>query len=1156
MRGPIRLLFGTFLIFLLNVTLLAQGRPYEGPDDPAGDIAAQREGFMNGNRVFIKFQNNTELADYPPFNTSKWPNDEKGLSMTDGIALLINARVYIENDSIPVTDPDEIASRSDLDTLYFCQSSFRHFMPTNEEGTVEWGLYPVFGYFNEANEYPAMSNLPISWPQNGWPERGYGLKWPGEWDGRFGRGIHYADLETYFVANDAQDQGYLSADDSVKYYPRPGIRIGDRNASVTIQKGMPWGGLGIRIKVRGYQWNNAQTRDALFWEYDISNISDYDLPEVAFGYWLDPGVGHWGDAHDEDDIGFFDRYENLAYVWDTDGIGAGGIRTGVLGFTFLETPGHPDDNIDNDEDGLVDERRDNEAVTLIGPTDGIEDLEKFLTWYGLKESDLKEHWDADEDQDWDDGVDLNDNGIYDPGEIAGDDVGTDGVGPGELNYFGPDENGTEGNHKPDFVEGLGSEPDFGPTDVSETDMIGLTSFDMFPHPRGSSPPQIRFDETMWDLIGREHFTEFFGEIVSLVQTAGSGAFPLLQGTTERISMSEVHSYEELSGLSSDAHSAPALFQKKHIVQVIYESDYRFASPPRMPTLKATAGDGRVFLSWDNAADKSTREPLLNGVNDFEGYKLYKATDKRFGDAEMVTDIFGNPAAKKPIFQCDLDNGINGATEFGLINGLSFYLGDDTGIQHHFIDENVQNGRTYYYAIVAYDFGITGLQVDIAPSENNIVVDLDEDENIRFTGANVQVVTPHQQAAGYVPPNVEIHSGNETMGDGVVSAEVYDINSVIPDNQYKLKFKVDTLSYLTYPSRNRHPRELSYTNNGYEVYNVTRGGTLLYEESPDYYMMDNIVDGHLNTQKTVVSDAIEGIRLHIDMPFVTASFDPEKSGWVRGNAPVNVHINEITTPYYAWQYDIVFTDNDSAYISKINSKTNIRTAENEGIGPAELLLDQAFNFYAINKTFPDSNGVYDTLDMVIHDVNRNDFFDPDSDYVMIGCAIDFGSQVRWAQTLFSLDFHDIGSEGQMPQPDDVYRIDFRRPFWETDSLIFSVNEAIEADAAELEQSMADIKVVPNPYVATNAMEESISNPYLNQRRKLIFTHIPAQCTIKIFMVSGVFIDEIIVDNPPPQGLVHWDLQTREDLEIAAGVYLYHVKSHATGDEKLGKFAVIK
>jgi len=89
-----------------------------------------------------------------------------------------------------------------------------------------------------------------------------------------------------------------------------------------------------------------------------------------------------------------------------------------------------------------------------------------------------------------------------------------------------------------------------------------------------------------------------------------------------------------------------------------------------------------------------------------------------------------------------------------------------------------------------------------------------------------------------------------------------------------------------------------------------------------------------------------------------------------------------------------------------------------------------------------------------------------------------------------------------------------------------------------------------------MEEAVTNPYLNQRRRIIFTHIPAQCTIKIFTVSGVLVDEIVVQNPPEKGLVHWDMLTRESLEIAAGMYIYHVESTNTGDTKIGKFAVIK
>jgi len=80
--------------------------------------------------------------------------------------------------------------------------------------------------------------------------------------------------------------------------------------------------------------------------------------------------------------------------------------------------------------------------------------------------------------------------------------------------------------------------------------------------------------------------------------------------------------------------------------------------------------------------------------------------------------------------------------------------------------------------------------------------------------------------------------------------------------------------------------------------------------------------------------------------------------------------------------------------------------------------------------------------------------------------------------------------------------------------------------------------------------------LNQRRVLLFTHIPAGCTIKIFTSSGVFLRQIDVANAPDNGTVQWDMLTKEGLEIAAGIYVYYVKSNVTGEEKLGKFAVIK
>jgi hypothetical protein len=1137
--------------------LLGQGKDYKGPEDPAGDIAAEKEGYMIGNRVFIYFRNTTELSDWPRVSVSKWPNNPNGVKMTDGIGLLVSAKVYIEDDgneasvdTIPLTEPSDIYTK-DHHTLYFLQTSYREEMDKDPTGTVEWGYYPVFGYFNETGEYPALSNIPSSWPINGWPSTGLETKWPGEWDGRFGRGVIYADQECYYVVNDAQDQENLGAEDYVKYFPRPGRYVGDLKPDVTIQPGVPWGGLGIRVAVRGFQWNNPQARDAIFWEYSIANISNYDLRDVAFGYWLDNQIG--GDS--DDDLGYFNKQEDMAYSWDINGVGAGGLPTGVMGFAYLESPGLAYDYVDNDNDGLTDEKRDNEPTAIIGPTAGITDLDTFLEFYKLNAEDLRDHWDADEDQDWEDGDDLNGDGIYQLSENFGDDIGIDGVGPGELNYFGPDLDGSECNHRPDFVEGVGCEPNFNTTDVSESDMVGLTAFRMFPIP-SHAPSNETFwfknDQAMWELVGTDSLEEYTENISNLVEVFASGPFPLYQGRVERISMAELHSYDPLAGLNSDSHSAPALYELKRIVQVIYEKDYRFAQPPKMPTLTATAGDSEVILTWDDIADTKTRDPFVGNVNDFEGYKVYRATDKYMSDPEIITDGYGTPLFKKPIFQCDLVDGKRGFTDFGLISGTGYNLGEDTGITHIFVDNTVQNGRTYYYAVVAYDYGAPEIGPGIAPSENNTVIELDEAEEVRSFGKNVAIVVPHQSAAGYIPPAVETDQ-TDLIGSGIVTPTIRAAGSLKTGHNYALTFGVDTIAKVSL-----YPKGIRWVTNEIYIFDETDSTILIYQENPSKYIGSNLVYrdslGYwtLNPFSNFFTDIIDGLQLEIDPGVETAEYDYQKSGWITGNGIMRITPSPAEGGKMPWKYQIVFTGIDSAYVGVISSPSGVRNELGEYIPNTQIINNPALNFYVQNTSFIDTaTGQYELMDMVVHDVNNNDSFDIFEDRIVVGAP----TVNRWRATAFIIDFL-LTTDSTYPAPGDVYQVDWKRPFFETDTIRFTVNMSSEIDESAIPEDMENIKVVPNPYVMTNMMESQVSNPFLNQRRRLMFTHIPASCRIRIFTVSGVLVDEMTVNNEPDNGIVHWDMLTRENLEIAAGMYIYHIESEATGDTKLGKFAVIK
>ena len=887
----------------------------------------------------------------------------------------------------------------------------------------------------------------------------------------------------------------------------------------------------------------------------------------------------------------------MSYQWDTDGRGEDGYVTGTAGYAYLESPGIFTDLKDNDRDGLIDERRDNEAGQIIGPYDGIVDLEAFLRFYGVKEEDLKDHYAGDEDQDWEDGVDTNGDGIYQPDEFAADDVGLDGVAPGEENYFGPDLDGTECNHRPDLREGY-AEPNFGWTDVSETDMLGLTTLlytEAVPHVEPYTG-WFRNDKSMWQRMTLLDSLESGAtDIANLFELFSTAIFPLDKASTQFISISQLHSYDDLAGLNSAAHSAPALFTLKKTVQVIYEKDYRFAQPPKMPTLTAVPGDGFVQLMWDSRADRMTREPFLSGINDFEGYKIFRSTDPDMKDPQVITDGFGTETLFKPLFQCDLKNGRQGFTDYGLLNGMAYYLGDDSGLAYSFKDETVENGRTYYYAVVAYDYGIhpdelKGTSViaqdegyGIAPSENNVVIRKNEFEEIDFIGPNVAIITPGTGAAGeYVESDFEImDEGN--IGNGSIVPEIIDINSLKQGHTYKVKFVVNKIdsSYRFHSGYG-----YKYTAGGIQVYDQTAGDQLVFE---DVLMMgesdqkmpknmnsilvsyDNETTGsdddfyHIATQEFMPTEIFDGMLLQLKMDSRLPEYDYINSGWMPGEAPINIVFVPDGIEFYGWDYNIIFYD-EPVYstILDYNRASSLRDENNDRIDRDQLLFDQLMPITVQNINFVDSTGQNPLFDLVGQDLNGDGQFSWLDDRVLVGSPVN--DRDRWDDVLFFIDFQQAADESELPKGNDVYAMRFNKPWWETDSIMFTISAEKLYNAEAAKSKMDSIRVVPNPYVASNLMEPSVVNKWLNQRRRLLFTNLPERCTIKIFTVSGVFIRELIAPDDAltgfsgygqaNNGALHWDMLTKEGLEIAAGMYFYHVKDDQTGEEVTGKFAVIK
>ena len=103
-------------------------------------------------------------------------------------------------------------------------------------------------------------------------------------------------------------------------------------------------------------------------------------------------------------------------------------------------------------------------------------------------------------------------------------------------------------------------------------------------------------------------------------------------------------------------------------------------------------------------------------------------------------------------------------------------------------------------------------------------------------------------------------------------------------------------------------------------------------------------------------------------------------------------------------------------------------------------------------------------------------------------------------------------------------------------------------------MDKIAVVPNPYTGAASFEPS-SNTVGRGERRIFFIHLPHECTIRIYTMSGKLVQTIEHNSTIADGQEAWNLVSKDGMDIAYGIYVYHVEAPGIG-EKIGRFAIIK
>jgi hypothetical protein len=1096
--------------------------------DARGVQGQLARGVLDGNLIETNFRNHGELSRYNDRPFGIWPRGTTNRHI-DGIGFYVSGRVTGERLNWPQFFPG-----AESDTIVTPAS--HHFRP--DAGGVKaplgpiWGWLPKPGFHNDRridpitrtrNPVPAMSNDRSSWPDF-WPDRMDNPDdpgWPGQWNGYFGKGVLQADLETYYVIDDFGDNEYMVTRDGQLYSPF-GVFFPNSQDSTM-------GGLGLTVAVRYLQWANVLAEDTMFMLYEITNAGDYNhgaKPQEGLYFYKVVDYGLTGISGQEDrGIGAFDPQFNLAFGWDADGIGrdfSGRLYPlGYVGFAFLESPANPFDGRDNDEDGITDERRDSGPGMLIEGRDNIrayveanynmamfQNTTIFQGYGPLEERPAYiagRWWTGDENMNWVGFTDLNGNGVWDEGEPLNDDLGMDGLGPFDPGYTGPDTGEADG------IPTAG-EPNFDAVDVRESDQIGLRGFNLDDRRVYQSGDNLRNDAWLWQRLADSEFPlgtmpdafEVFDIEPYLLFMSGPVNLP--PGRTDFFSLGWL--------FGTDRND---FYRNRSTVQNIYDANYRFAQPPIPPTLTAIPGDGRVVLAWDTLSirsfDRFTQE------FDFEGYRLYKGTDPLLSDARVVTNVDGVPTFYRPIAQWDLINEYQGPV--AVLGGTATYnLGDNTGLQFYYVDENVNNGVRYYYALVAYDRGVwsdTGV-LEIDPQENTFNFSVDAFANIRGVSDNAAVVVPRPRAAGFVAGGANEDLSGVTGGLGTGSIEVEVVNPAEANYEavYRLDFQSETLSPSEYVTRRYR---LTRVNDNQVVFDRNVGGSSPYVEG--FFVRlnnDQFIEPFTERSGWVDNYLTDNEQF---------SFDPRQLESTRTNWIAQVRIDETSEgQYIPADFELRWSDQNVYMPPRFQAINYLR---------------DSLNVVAVNLQ------TNQQADLLIVDRNGNGRFDVEDELIIVERVGVFRFRHR---VTFSLP---AGAQSIRPGNGEVIRIANKKPFATGDFFQFTLSDALfDADLAR--EQLDRIAVVPNPYLASSAYELRTSSVGRSERR-IAFINLPARCTIRIYNVRGELIQTIVRDAVMDDGLEYWDLKTRDFQDVAYGVYVFHVEAPGIGSTT-GKFALIK
>ena len=538
-----------------------------------------------------------------------------------------------------------------------------------------------------------------------------------------------------------------------------------------------------------------------------------------------------------------------------------------------------------------------------------------------------------------------------------------------------------------------------------------------------------------------------------------------------------------------------------VAQNAVDANFNLPKPPSRPNLYSSEGDFKATLYWDDTAELSYDE--FSGY-DFEGYRLYRSNDRGINWDKIA--------------------------EFDVVN----FEGDNTGLKYNFVDTTVVNGIEYWYSITAFDRGNSAIESLESPIGNSI------------EAVNTVSVIPRSEAIGRTAVSaIEVANLNTGNSNYSLDASAIDDES-LSGNEYKMLFSFVprkevgdlatnvTVSVTDSSATKPYKYALEFTSSStFDLKNITLNTVIRTGYPYPAGGRDLAITG-------------EGLRVSMrDSAGTDPGFRPEQGDIITINYAMTVIRNELDSviknrPH---QLEQIQTTIDGISLQLIEPDIIKSISRIGGTDNVEM-------------TFEVSNASLVQEKIYIASVEGNGFVN-NNGFVLLSVT-ETNIQL---DTLFSSDtFSFDGIEGQITFPTNAppaagnkFSLETIKPVQPNikDSYSFKIKGA-QVDQQRVATELNKIRVVPNPYLVSSLYEPEFGELRREPLRQIQFVNLPPECTIYIFTIDADLIKTI--EHNAANGTESWDLRTEGGRELAAGMYIYVVKTKDS--EFKERFAIIK